>query len=221
MHFGLVQAVDAAIEDDGEVRVLALDAIDQLVIQRRHFAVFLGRQAIQPGLAGMNDEAADAASGGGADQFAQRRIRLLVIDAEAALHRDGNGNRALHRRHTRRHQGGLPHQAGAKTARLHPVGGAADIQIHFVIAEAFGDPRRLGQPDRIAAAQLQPQRMLARLETQKPGAVAMQHRLRRHHLGIEQRVAAQRPVQHPAGTVGPVHHRRDAETVRAHGWMVK
>ena len=96
---------------------------------------------------------------------------------------------------------------------LHTVGRAADIQVHLVIAEVLRDARGLRQPGRIAAAQLQRQRMFDRLMAQQPRAVAMQHRLRRHHLGIEQCVFRQATMQHPAGTVGPVHHRGHGKTV--------
>jgi len=147
----------------------------------------------------------------------KRVLRILVVDADAALHGDGNGHRLRQRRHACRHQSGLAHKAGAEAARLHPVGRAAHIEIDLVIAEVFGDFRRFRQPDRIAAAQLQPQRMLGGVEAQQAATVAVQHRLSRHHLGIEQRVRRQCAVQHAAGTVRPVHHRRDAEAVCAHG----
>ena len=53
----LVQRRDAAIDDDGQVRALALQPLDQAIVQRRDVAVLLRRQALQPGLAGMDDEA--------------------------------------------------------------------------------------------------------------------------------------------------------------------
>ena len=44
--------------------------------------------------------------------------------------------------------------------------------------------RELG---RLGAAELQRHGMLARIEAQQPLAIAVQHRVRRHHLGVEQR----------------------------------
>ena len=54
MRFGLVEVLDAAVEHDCELGVLALHAIDEFVIQRRHVAIFPGRQSFEPGLARMH-----------------------------------------------------------------------------------------------------------------------------------------------------------------------
>ena len=42
---------DAAVDDDLQLRPLALELVGPVVAQRRHFAVFLRRQALQPGIA--------------------------------------------------------------------------------------------------------------------------------------------------------------------------
>ena len=86
--------------------------------------------------------------------------RLLLVDADAALDRDRNVDRRNHRRDAFGDQLRLAHQAGAEPAALHPVGRAAAIEIDFVIAELGADPRRLGEPRRIRAAELQRDRML-------------------------------------------------------------
>src|SRR4051812_35901491 len=62
--------------------------------------------------------------------------------------------------------------------------------------------------------------MFDRVEAQQSLAVAMQHRLGRHHLGIEQGMPRQGAMQDAAGTIGPVHHRRDGEAI-SHGRMVQ
>ena len=125
--------------------IFALDAIDQIVVQRRHFAVFLGRETLKPSLARVNGEAGGTLIGAARDQFAQRHFGVLIVHADPAFDGDGQGDRLAHRRHAVRHQLRLLHQAGAKAARLHPVGRATDIEIDLVIAEAFGDARGFGQ----------------------------------------------------------------------------
>ena len=85
---------------------------------------------------------------------------------------------------------GSRHQAGAEPPRLHAVRRAADIEIDLVVAELGADARGLGELRRIAAANLQGDGMLIHVELEQPLPVAAQHRVRRHHLGVEQRVLA-------------------------------
>ena len=80
----------------------------------------------------------------------------------------GMVDRRLHRGDAFGDQLRRAHQAGAERARLHAVGRAADIEVDLVIAEAFADPRRLGELGRIGAAELQRHRMLAGVEAEQP-----------------------------------------------------
>ena len=142
----------------------------------------------------------------------ERLLRVLVVDADAAFHRDRNRDRRLHRRDAIADQPRLRHQAGAEAALLHAVGRAADIEIDLVVAEIGADARARGaSAARIGAAELQRDRMLGRIEAEQPRAVAVQHRAGGHHLGVEQRAARQQAMEEPAMPVGPFHHRRDAE----------
>ena len=52
----LPSVVDAAVEHDGQCREVALQAVHDLVAQRRHLAVLLRAQALQPRIARMHDE---------------------------------------------------------------------------------------------------------------------------------------------------------------------
>ncbi len=162
----------------------------------------------------MHGEPGDACGGAELDQAEQALLRRLVVDADAALDRGGNRHGRGDRGHALGHQLRLTHQAGAETAALHPVGGATDIEVDLVIAKIGADARRLGQVLGLRSAELQGDRMLARIETQQALAVAMQHRARGHHLGIDQGPPAQRAVKRPAVPVGPVHKRRHRESVR-------
>jgi hypothetical protein len=115
---------------------------------------------------------------------------------------------------TRRHERGLRHQAGAEAALLHPVRRAADVEVDLVVAPVRTDGGGLREPGGLAAAQLQRHWVLVRAEPEQAHAIAVQHRLRRHHLGVQQRMVRQQAMEGPAVPVRPIHHRRDAESVR-------
>jgi hypothetical protein len=66
----------------------------------------------------------------------ERLLRILRVDADAALDRDRDGNGGLHRGDAVADQRRLRHQAGAEAAVLHAVGRAAGIQIDLVKAES-------------------------------------------------------------------------------------
>jgi hypothetical protein len=63
-----------------------------------------------------------------------------------------------------RHQSRLGHQAGAERAALHALARAAAVQVDLVVAPARAQARACGQVGRIAAAQLQCDRVLAGVE---------------------------------------------------------
>ncbi|MNQ60869.1 hypothetical protein D3C85_751690 [compost metagenome] len=213
MGLSLIQIADAAVDADGQMRPLALQTPHQIIVQRRHVAVFLGRQALQPGLARMDDEVGDPDRRRGVHRGEQADFGVLIINADAAFDGGGDADRALDGRHAVGHEFRLAHQTGAELARLHPIRGAADVQVDLVIAVRFADSRRLGQLRRVRPTQLQRHRMLDRVKAQQPLAVAVDHSRRRHHLGIEQRPTAQRTVKRPTVAVGPVHHGRHGQSM--------
>ena len=63
--------------------------------------------------------------------------------------------------------------------------------------------------------------MLGRIEAEQARAIAVQHRGRGDHLGVEQRVRRQQAMEVPAVPVRPVHHRGDAEAVRMSRFIVR
>ena len=89
-----------------------------------------------------------------ARQHVERDLRILIVDADAALDGDGNFDRALHRGNAFRDQLRLRHQAGTETAILHPVGRTADIEVDLVIAEILADLRGRCEVARIGTAKL-------------------------------------------------------------------
>ena len=60
--FYLVERQNSAIDDDFQIRSLLLQAIDIFIVQRRYLPVFLRRQAVQDGLAGVHDKGPTARS---------------------------------------------------------------------------------------------------------------------------------------------------------------
>jgi hypothetical protein len=145
------------------------------------------------------------------DEPIEAFLGVLVVDADAALHRDGQMRDLAHRTDARRDQFGLRHQARAEAAVLHPVGRTADIEIDFVVTEVLADARRCAERRGIATAELQRHRVFGRIERQQARAIAAQHRAGGKHLGIDQRPAREQAMEVPAVPVGPLHHRGDTE----------
>ena len=207
---------DPAVDDHLQVRSLALEPVGPLVTQRRHLAVFLRRQALEPGIARVDDEHAAASVGNAIDEGAEHFEMFVVIDAEAAFHRHRNMSihgraRRDHRRDAVGDQGRLAHQARAEPPGLHAIGRAATVEVDLVEATLGSDPRRLRQQCRFAAAQLQCDRMLDRIQRQQLVAVAVDHRIRMHHLGVQPCVRRQQAMEHAAMRIRPVHHRGDGQ----------
>ena len=131
----------------------------------------------------------------------------------------GTSHACDHRRDAVGDQLRLAHQAGAEAPGLHAVGRAAAVEVDLVEAVLGADARRLRQQRRLAAAQLQRHRMLDRIHRQQPRAVAVDHRVGMHHLGVQPRMRRQQAVEHAAVRVGPVHHRGDGQAQLAAGGM--
>ena len=165
-----------------------LQAIDARIVERRHLAVLLRRQPLQPRLAGMHDEGAHAGAGDDVDEALQVALAILLVDADAALDGHRHLDLPLHGRDAGGDKLRLGHQAGAEAALLHAVGRAADIEVDLVVAVRLADRRRLGERGRIGAAELQRHGMLDVAHAEQARAVAVQDGRRGHHLGVEQRM---------------------------------
>jgi hypothetical protein len=95
-----------------------------------------------------------------------------------------------HGLHAVGHQRRLGHQAGAKRAALHPLAGAAAVQVDLVIAPLLAQPGGKGQFLGLAAAELQRHRVFLVVKAQMPAQVAMAQRAGGDHLGVQQRMAS-------------------------------
>ena len=89
----------------------------------------------------------------------------------------------------------LGHQAGAERAPLHALARAAAVQVDLVVAPLLAQLRAVRQVGRLAAAQLQRDRMLVVVEIEVARDVAVQQRAGRHHLGVEPGVARDQAVE--------------------------
>ena len=193
---------------DGELGMRRLQPVDARIVERRHLAVLLRRQPLQPRLARVHDERAAARAGDDVDEALQvgsescssMPMRHLTVTGtlHAPLHRGDAGGDELR----------LRHQAGAEATLLHAVRRAADIEVDLVVAERLrrSPPPRRAAPDRSRRAAAPPGCSIALMPSRRV-AIAVQDRRRGHHLGVEQRMARQLAVEGPAVPVRPIHHR--------------
>src|SRR5215470_5745471 len=211
MRRGLIEVDDAAVEHDGQIGMRGLEPIDAVVVERRDVAVLARGKPVDPSLARMHDARGDAGPLDCACERHERFFRILLVDADAAHEGDRHRDLRRHGGNAVAHQRGLRHQAGAEATLLHPVGRAADIEVDLVVAEIGGEASAFGELGRLAATKLQRKRMLGRVISQEPRAVAMEHRAGGDHLGVDQRAAREQAMEEPAMAVGPFHHRGDTE----------
>mgnify|MGYP004143900537 CR=1 FL=1 len=196
---------------DRPTREFRRQAMDAGVVQRRHLAVLLRAQALQPCLSGMHGEAFTASSRHRLDKVDERLPFRLVIDRDPVLDRHRYVNRAAHGGHAVGDKLRFGHQAGPEPTRLDPVGRTPDVQVDLVISVIYTDHCALRERRRVGAAELQRNGMLGRIEGEQPVARPMQDRAGGHHLGVEPHTGAYLTQEKSLVTVGPVHHRRNGE----------
>ena len=210
-----VPVFDPAVQHDGQRREIALQLAHDFVAQWRHLAILLGRQPLQDRIARMDDEHIAAGGSDGADEVADEGVGVIVIESDSVL--DGHRHRygVAHRLDAIGDDSRLRHQARAEAAGLHALGRAAAVEIDLVVTPALAELRARGELAWIAAAELQRERMLGRVEIEVVRNVAVLERAARDHLGVETRARRDQAQEVSAVPIGPVHHRRDADAVRA------
>ena len=222
----VAQAVEAAIEFDGELGPVALELVHQVVTQRRDGAVLLGIQPIEPGFARVHGEALGPRGGHRIHEVQQFRVGIPIVDADPVLHRHRQGAGGHHGRHATGYLVGIGHQAGPETSLLHLFAGATHIEVDFVVAPVRRQLGGFSQQGRIVAAHLQGKGMLDRIKAQQPLQPSarlagirllarMVQGLGHHHFAIEQAATGDLPHQHPEVPIGVVHHRSHTEAVAA------
>jgi hypothetical protein len=207
----LVEARDAAVDDDGNMRHGGLQPIDPIIIERRDVAVFLRRQAVEPGFPGVHDQRIRSRFDHATRQRIERQFRILIVDPDATFHGDRGSHRALHRRDAFGNERRLRHQAGAEPAIPDAIGRAANIEVDLVISAVLADLGCDREVTRIGATKLQGHRMLARIKPKQPRPIAMNDSAGGQHLRIKPRPPRKPPMEHAALPVGPIHHRGTAK----------
>src|SRR4029078_4283641 len=102
----------------------------------------------------------------------------------------------------------------AEPAFLNAIRRATDVEVDFVVPEIGTDAGRLRKRPRIASTKLKTNGMFEWIEAKKTPVIAMQHRTRRKHLRVDQRMPCEQTVEIPTMPVRPFHHRSDAEAAR-------
>src|SRR5262249_13398139 len=166
----LIDVRDAAIEHDIKIGMRGFEAVDARVIEWRDVTILARRETVEPGLARVYDQCGGAGPLDPPGDRLKGVLRILIVDADTAFDRDRQLDRAGHGSDAVADERRLRHQAGAEAADLHAIRGTTDIEVDLVIAELFGDTRALGKLPRIAAAELERNRMLGRIVRQEPGA---------------------------------------------------
>src|SRR4029079_10499717 len=213
MRLSLLQAGNPPIEHNLQVGMCRLQPIHERIIERRLFTVFTWRQTFEPGLSSVDNEGIGTGGFHGLSKIKKGTFGILFINADAAFdgHRHRNGG--FHCRHAIADQPRLGHQAGSEPTFLNTIRRASNVEIDFVVAEIGADAGRLRKCLRIASTKLKANRMLERVKGEKTPTIAMQHRARREHLRVDQRMPCEQTVKIPAVPVRPVHHRRDTKSM--------
>ena len=108
----LIQVTNSAVYTNENIWKFAFETIHAIIVQRWNIPVFLGRQTIQPGLAGMHPDSVSAGVTHRARQGRQCNLRILIVNADAAF--DRNIRNRFHHHHASSDQFRFAHQAGAE-----------------------------------------------------------------------------------------------------------
>ena len=156
----------------------------------------------------MHDEHFAARIGHGAHKVAHKVVTLYLVDADAVLHRHRQAHRIAHGFDAIGHGARLGHQAGTKSAALHPVAGAAAVEVDLVVAPLLPQACAQRQIGRVAATELQCHRVFFGVKAQMALHTAVRQRPRGHHFGVQPGAARQQAVKKTAMAVSPIEHRR-------------
>ncbi len=184
-----LERAQAAIEDERQTGKLRTQTARNVVAQRRNLAILLRAQPLQHRPSRMDDEHRATGTCHGLDEAHEEFVLVHVrhrhrVDRDSALHGHRDTNACAHRCDTVRDQARLSHEARSEASALHAIARAAAVQVDLIVAVRFAGARRDRKLPRIAAAQLQRDRMLGIVEAQKPLCIPAHDSRRRNHLGI-------------------------------------
>ena len=209
----LVECLDAAVDADVQVRHLGLEAVDKIVVQRRDFAVLLGAETLEPGLARVDDEHLATRVADSLYKISEEFPAVELVDPDAALDGHGDAHRILHGLETVGDDILVLHEACAEVSVLHAVRRAAAVQVDFLESRGFYEFGCACEIAGIAAAQLQYCRLFDWLVPEEHvGIFAMQKPACHDHLAVQQDVPREQTQKIALVTVGAVKHRRNRKT---------
>ena len=171
-----VAVVDAAIDDEDELRKVGLQRPDDVVAQRRQRAVFLRADAAQPGVARVDDEDAAAAFGDGADEVAHEAVVLGAVEADAVLTVKGIETASrIAATQAATSRGSAIRQAPNAPRCTRSTRAAPQLRL-IRHSPSLAESRAFSQVRGLAAAELQRHRLLGRIEVEVARDVAVQER---------------------------------------------
>ena len=115
----------------------------EFVVQGRHFPVLFWGKPLEPSLAGMDNKDFAACLGHRLYKVQEKFPGILLVNTNAALDGDGNGNGVLHGLEAIGHQVLVLHEAGPEVSVLHPVRGTSAIQVDLLKTGGFHQFRGL------------------------------------------------------------------------------
>ena len=207
--FHLVERLDAAVDADVQVGHLRLEAVHEIVVQRRDLAVFLGAEPLEPRLARVDNKYATTRVTDSLYKISEKIPAVELVDSDTALDGDGNGNCVLHGLETVGHKALALHEACPEVSVLHAVRRATAIEVHFLETRGFHELACLREIRRVAAPKLQDRGVLEGFVPQKLLRFGVEHCVGDHHLAVEQYVPRKQTQKIALVTVGAVEHRRD------------
>ena len=135
----------------------------------------------------------------------------MVVDAEAALHRDRNVHLLNHGLADLSHKFWLKHQLCAKRAVDRALRRATAVQIYLVVPVSLHNLGRLCDFNGIVSSDLADDRVLVRRELKQP--LVVEDSVLVQHLCIQEGVLSQQAHEPAKVVVGHVDHRRDGDAL--------
>ena len=210
--FHLVERLDAAVDADVQLGHFCLEAVHEVVMQRRDFSVFLGREALEPCLAGVNNEYAATGAFDSLYKIFEELPAVELVYPDTALDGDGDAYGILHGLEAVGHKALALHEACPEVPVLHAVRRTAAVEVHFLKTRGFHELACLREISRVAAPELQDCGVLEGFVPEELLRLRVEHRVRDDHLAVEQDVLGNQAQKVALVTVGAVEHRRNGKS---------
>ena len=151
----VVQRLEAAVDDQRQLRKVGLEATDARPVERRNGAILRGAEPGENRLARMHDERVAAGARDDFDEACEKVVVVVGVHAGTALHRHRNIDGRAHRGDAIGDEFRLQHQTRANARVLYTIGRAADVQVDFIEAGVGARTCAGGEARWVRAAELQ------------------------------------------------------------------